>query len=116
MPIQEKVSNNQKNCRPNASPHGSSTYVHHDQRERDHIDNTHHVNARRFGSHTKPCRVAKEGNEAHDTRKDRKAQVKRENAATAQANRTLEKAEVQEIERRSMKCSSTAANQRVFKL
>ena len=41
-----------------------------------------------------------------------KAQVKRENAAAAEANRTLEEAEVQEIERRSMKRSSTVANQR----
>ena len=55
---------------------------------------------------------ATKGNEAHDTRKDAKAQVKRENAAAAEANRTLEEAEVQEIERRSMKSSSTVANQR----
>ena len=52
------------------------------------------------------------GNEAHDTRKDAKAQVKRENAAAAEANRTLEEAEAQESERRSMKSSSTVANQR----
>ena len=56
--------------------------------------------------------AAQKGNEAHDTREDAKAQVKRENAAAAEANRTLEEAEVQEIERRSMKSSSTAANQR----
>ena len=48
----------------------------------------------------------------YDTRKDAKAQVKRENAAAAKANRTLEEAEVQEIERRNMKSSSTVANQR----
>ena len=41
-----------------------------------------------------------------------KAQDRRENAAATEANRTLEEAEAQEIERRSMKCSSTAANQR----
>ena len=45
-------------------------------------------------------------------KKDAKAQVKRENAAAAEADRTLEEAEVQEIKRRSMKRSSTAANQR----
>ena len=56
--------------------------------------------------------AATKGNEAHDTRTDAKAQVKRENAAAAEANRTLEEAEVQEIDRRSMKCSSTVANQR----
>ena len=43
-------------------------------------------------------------------RKDAKAQVKRENAAAAKANRTLEEAEAQEIERISMKRSSTVAN------
>ena len=47
--------------------------------------------------------TATKGNEAHDTMKNAKAQVKRENAAAAEANRTLEEAEVQEIERRSMK-------------
>ena len=52
------------------------------------------------------------GNEAHDTRKDAKAQVIRENAAAAEANRTLDEAEAQESERRSMKSSSTVANQR----
>ena len=56
--------------------------------------------------------AATKGNEAHDTRKDAKAQVKRANAAAAKVNRTLEEAEVQEIERRSMKSSSTVANQR----
>ena len=53
--------------------------------------------------------AATKGNEAHDTRKNAKAQVKRENAAAAEANRTLEEAEVQEIERRSMIRSSTVA-------
>ena len=57
--------------------------------------------------------AATKGNEAHDIRKDAKAQVKRENAAAAETDRTLEEAEVQKIERRSMKCSSTVANQRV---
>ena len=56
--------------------------------------------------------VATKGNEAHDTRKNAKAQVKRENAAAAEANRTLQETEAQEIERRSMKRSSTVANQR----
>ena len=56
--------------------------------------------------------AASKGNEAHDTRKNAKAQVKRESAAAAEANRTLEEAEAQEIERKSMKCSSTIANQR----
>ena len=56
--------------------------------------------------------AATKGNEAHDRRKNAKAQVKRENAAAAEGNRTLEEAEVQEIERRSMKRSSTVANQR----
>ena len=46
--------------------------------------------------------AATKGNEAHDTRKD----------AAAGANRTLEEAEVQKIERRNMKSSSTVANQR----
>ena len=55
---------------------------------------------------------ATKGNEAHDIRKDAKAQDKRENAAAAEADRTLEEAEAQKIERRSMKCSSTVANQR----
>ena len=41
-----------------------------------------------------------------------KAQNRRENAAATEANRTLEEAEAQEIERRSMKCSSIAANER----
>ena len=45
-------------------------------------------------------------------RKDAKAQVKRENAAAAEADRTLEEAEVQKIQRRIMKSSSTEANQR----
>ena len=49
--------------------------------------------------------AATKGNEAHGTRMDEKAQVKRENAAAAEANRTLE-------ERRSMNGSSTVANQR----
>ena len=56
--------------------------------------------------------AATKGNEVHDTRKNAKAQVKRENAAATEANRTLEEAEAQEIERRSMKRSSTVANQR----
>ena len=56
--------------------------------------------------------AATKGNETHDTRKNAKIRVKRENAAAAEANRTLEEAEVQEIERRIMKCSSTVANQR----
>ena len=55
--------------------------------------------------------AATTGNQAHDTRKDAKAQVKRENAAAAEANRTLEEAEALESERRSMKSSSTVANQ-----
>ena len=39
-------------------------------------------------------------------------QVKRGNAAAAEANRTLEEAEAQEIERRNMESSNTVANQR----
>ena len=56
--------------------------------------------------------AATKENEAHETRKDAKAKVERENAAAAEANRTLEEAEAQEIERRSMKSSSTVSNQR----
>ena len=56
--------------------------------------------------------AARKGNEVHDTRNNAKEQVKRENAAAAEAESTLAEAEAQEIERRSMKCSSTAANQR----
>ena len=56
--------------------------------------------------------AATKGNAAHDTRKDAKAQVKRENAAAAEENRTFEDAEAQEIERISMKSISTVANQR----
>ena len=55
--------------------------------------------------------AARKGNEVHDTKKNAKAQERRENAAATEANRTLEEAEAQEIEKRSMKCSSTAANQ-----
>ena len=55
--------------------------------------------------------AARKGNEVHDTKKNAKAQDRRENAAATEANRTLEEAEAQEIEKRSMKCSSTAANQ-----
>ena len=50
--------------------------------------------------------------EAPEKRQDAKAQAERENAAAAQANRTLEEAEAQEIERRSMKSSSTDTNRR----
>ena len=49
--------------------------------------------------------AARKGNEVHDTRNNAKEEDKRENAAAAEA-------EAQEIERRSMKCSSTAAKQR----
>ena len=42
----------------------------------------------------------------------KKAQVKRENAAAAEAESTFAEAEAQEIERRSLKRSSTVANQR----
>ena len=57
--------------------------------------------------------AARKGNEVHDTRNNAKEQVKRENAAAAaEAESTLAEAEAQEIERRSMKRSSTAANQR----
>ena len=56
--------------------------------------------------------AATKGHEVHNTRKNAEAQVKRENAAATEANRTLEEAEAQEIERRSMKRSSTVANQR----
>ena len=56
--------------------------------------------------------AARKGKEVHDTRNNAKEQVTRENAAAAEANRTLEEAEVQEIERRSMKRSSTVANHR----
>ena len=45
-------------------------------------------------------------------RKTKTTLLSRENATAAEANRTLEEAEVQEIERRSMKSSSTVANQR----
>ena len=55
--------------------------------------------------------AARKGNEVHDTRSNAKEHVKRENAAAAEAESTLAEAEAQEIERRSMKCSSTAANQ-----
>ena len=61
---------------------------------------------------TKKKDAATKGNEVHDIRKNAKAQDKRENAAANEANRTLGEAEAQEIERRSMKCSSTVANQR----
>ena len=54
--------------------------------------------------------AARKGNEVHDTRNNAKEQVKRENAAASQAESTLAEAEAQEIERRSMKYSSTAAN------
>ena len=53
--------------------------------------------------------AARKGNEVHDTRHNAKEQVKRENAAAAEAESTLA---AQEIERRSMKRSRTAANQR----
>ena len=73
--------------------------------------------------------AAKKGNEVHDTRNNKKDQVERENAAAAEAESTLTEAEAQEIaaaeaestlaeavaqeiERRSMKRSSTVANQR----
>ena len=57
--------------------------------------------------------AAKKGNEVHDTRNNAKDQVKRENAAAAaEAESTLVDAVAQEIERRSMKRSSTVANQR----
>ena len=56
--------------------------------------------------------AARKGNEVHDTRNNAKEQVKRENAAAAEAESTLAEAEAQETERRSMKRSSTAANQR----
>ena len=52
--------------------------------------------------------AATKGNEAYDTRKNAKAQVKRENAAAAEGDRTLEEAE----ERRIMKRRSIVANQR----
>ena len=69
----------------------------------------------------------------NDTRNNAKDQVERENAAaaeaesthteavaqeiaSAEAGSTFAEAVAQEIERRSMKCSSTAANQRVFQL
>ena len=58
--------------------------------------------------------AAKKGNDVHDTRNNAKDQVERENAAAAaEAESTLVEAVAQEIERRSMKRSSTAANQRV---
>ena len=56
--------------------------------------------------------AAIKGNEVHDTRNNAKDQVKRKSAAAAEAESTLAEAEAQEIERRSMKRSSTAANQR----
>ena len=57
--------------------------------------------------------AAIKGNEVHDTRNNAKAQDRRDNAAATEANHnTLDEAEAQEIERRSMKCSSAAANQR----
>ena len=71
--------------------------------------------------------AAKKGNEVHDTRNKAKDLVERENAAAAEAESThteaqdiaaaeaestLAEAVAQEIERRSMKCSSTVANQR----
>ena len=56
--------------------------------------------------------AAIKGNEVHDTRNNAEAQDRRDNAAATEANHTLDEAEAQEIERRSMKCSSTAANQR----
>ena len=45
-----------------------------------------------------------------------KDQVERENAAAAETESTLVEAVAQEIESRSMKRSSTLANQRVFQL
>ena len=57
--------------------------------------------------------AAKKGNEVHDTGNNAKDQVERENAAAAaEAESTLVEAVAQEIERRSMKRSSTVANQR----
>ena len=50
--------------------------------------------------------------EAQEKRKDAKAQAERENAAAAEANRTLQEAEAQETERRSMKSSCTETNRR----
>ena len=70
--------------------------------------------------------AAKKGHEVHDTGNNAKDQVERENPAAAEAEHTLTEAEAQciaaestlveavaqEIERRSMKRSSTVANQR----
>ena len=56
--------------------------------------------------------AAIKGNEVHDTRNNAKAPDRRENAAATEANHTLDEAEAQEIDRRSMKCSSKVANQR----
>ena len=57
--------------------------------------------------------AAQKGNEVHDTGNNAKDQVERENAAAAaEAESTLVEAVAQEIERRSMKRSSTVANQR----
>ena len=57
--------------------------------------------------------AAKKGNKVHDTGNNAKDQVERENAAAAaEAESTLVEAVAQEIERRSMKRSSTVANQR----
>ena len=57
--------------------------------------------------------AARKGNEVHDTRNSAKDQVERENAAAAaEAESTLVEAVAQEIERRNMTRSSTAANQR----
>ena len=57
--------------------------------------------------------AAKKGNEVHDTKNNAKDQVERKNAApAAETESTLVEAVAQEIESRSMKRSSTVANQR----
>ena len=56
--------------------------------------------------------AAQKENEVHDTRNNAKYQVERKNAAAAEADSTLVGAVAQETERRSMKRSSKAENQR----
>ena len=56
--------------------------------------------------------AAKKDNEVHDTRNNAKDEVERENAAAAESESTLAEAVTQAIERRNMKRSSTAENQR----
>ena len=66
---------------------------------------------------TKKKAAAKKGNEVHDTENNAKDQVERENAAAAaETVSSFVEAVAQEIESRSMKRSSTVANQRGFQL